>query len=86
MRELKNVIDWYLLGLKLGLSMEVLKKQEFDEGGSDMIHQWLKMEGATWERLATALAQAGEAENAKGVMKYCKVRILATINCTITSK
>lgn len=73
MRELKDVIDWYKLGLKLGFSKGVLEKQDFDEGGSDMIRQWLKMEGASWESLAPALAQAGELESAEKVKKYCKV-------------
>lgn len=73
MRELKDVIDWYSLGLELGFSKGVLKKQDFDEGGSDMIHQWLEMEGASWETLAPALAKAGEWQSEERVKKYCKV-------------
>ena len=38
-----------------------------------MIHQWLKMKGATWQSLAIALTDVGEEESAEKVNNYCKV-------------
>jgi len=72
MRELKDVVDWYSLGLALKLPKEVVEKH-YEEGGSNMIHQWLEMEGATWQNLATALADVGEEESAEKVNNYRKV-------------
>jgi len=72
MRELKDVVDWYSLGLALKLPKEVVEKH-YEEGGSNMIHQWLEMEGASWQSLVTVLADVGEEESADKVNKYCKV-------------
>lgn len=73
MRELKDVANWFSLGSELKLPKEVLEKQNFDEGGSEVIRQWLKMEGATWHTLATALENVGENGSADKAKKYCKV-------------
>ena len=57
-----------------GIPPEDGKYKHYEEGGSNMIHQWLEMEGATWQILATALADVGEEESAEKVNnKYCKV-------------
>lgn len=84
MRELKDVIDWYSLGVELKLPMEMLEKQDFDKGGSDMIREWLKMEGSTWQSLATALADAGEKDSEDKVKEYCEVLTFIS-NCIITA-
>ena len=84
MRELKDVVDWYSLGLALKLPKEMVEKQDFDEGGSNMIHQWLKMKGATWQSLAAALANVGEEESAEKVNNYCKVSCkFYIVNCIV---
>ena len=72
MNKLRDVVDWYSLGLELKIPKEVVEKH-YRMGRSDMIRQWLKMEGASWQSLATALAAVGEENSAKKVNKYCKV-------------
>ena len=70
---LKNVIDWFSLGLELGLLYPTLKKIEEDQGRKtdrcvmEMIAAWLQQQDnvskkgvPSWAVLQTALREIGE--------------------------
>ena len=64
--ELASVIDWFSLGLNLGLQKHELTKIERDYQGNDrrrveMLDLWLhRTPNATWEDVVRALQQMGE--------------------------
>ena len=64
--ELASVIDWFSLGLNLGLQKHELTKIERDYQGNDrrrveMLDLWLhRTPNVTWEDVVTALQQMGE--------------------------
>ena len=57
----KEITDWYGLGLQLCLPVNILDKirsnPDIDSHMRDMLHAWLQHDPeASWEKLATALA------------------------------
>ena len=56
----KEITDWYGLGLQLCLPVHILKKirsnPDIDNRMSDMLYEWLQYDPeASWEKLAAAL-------------------------------
>ena len=79
--ELATVINWFLLGLNLGLQKHELTKIERDYQGNDrrrveMSHLWLqRTPNATWEDVVRALQQMGENTVAENIReKYIRGR------------
>ena len=79
--ELASVIDWFSLGLNLGLQKHELTKIERDYQGNDrrrveMLDLWLqRTPNATWEDVVRALQQMGENVVAENIReKYIRER------------
>ena len=79
--ELASVIDWFSLGLNLGLQKHELTKIERDYQGNDrrrveMLDLWLhRTPNATWEDVVRALQQMGENVVAENIReKYIRRR------------
>ena len=79
--ELASVIDWFSLGLNLGLQKHELTKIERDYQGNDrrrveMLDLWLhRTPNATWEDVVRALQQMGENVVAENIReKYIRGR------------
>ena len=79
--ELASVIDWFSLGLNLGLQKHELTKIEHDYQGNDrrrveMLDLWLhRTPNATWEDVVRALQQMGENVVAENIReKYIRRR------------
>ena len=75
--ELASVIDWFSLGLNLGLQKHELTKIERDYQGNDrrrveMLDIWLhRTPNATWEDVVRALQQMGENTVAENIREKC---------------
>ena len=71
--ELATVVDWYQLGLNLGLPKHELTKIERDYQGNDrrrleMLDKWLRCTpNATWRDVVSALEQMGENRVAESI-------------------
>ena len=83
--ELASVVNWYDLGLNLGIKSSQLKVIEGDyhdqkRRKSEMLDCWLRIgENCSWEAIAKALSQIGEQEVANEIRKkYCSS---LTANC-----
>ena len=79
--ELAAVIDWFSLGINLGLQKHELTKIERDYQGNDrrrveMLYLWLqRTPNATWEDVVRALQQMGENAVAENIReKYVRGR------------
>ena len=81
--ELVMVINWFLLGINLGLPKHELSKiqQNYAHQGNDqqrveMLYLWLqRTPNATWEDVVRALEQMGENRVAENIHeKYIRVR------------
>ena len=79
--ELATVINWFLLGINLGLQKHELTKIERDYQGNDrrrveMLNLWLqRTPNATWEDVVDALQQMGENRVAENIReKYIRGR------------
>ena len=79
--ELASVIDWFSLGLNLGLQKHELTKIERDYQGNDrrrveMLDLWLqRTPNATWEDVVRTLQQMGENVVAENIReKYIRGR------------
>ena len=76
--ELATVVDWYQLGLNLGLPKHELTKIERDYQGNDrrrleMLDKWLRCTpNATWRDVASALEQMGENSVAESIRQKDK--------------
>ena len=73
--ELATVIDWYILGLKLGLPKHELDKidcdyQKNDRRKAEMLDLWLRRTpNATWDDVIRALEQMGENRVAENILQ-----------------
>ena len=81
--ELATVIDWFLLGINLGLPEHELSKirqnyahQGIDQQRVEMLNLWLRCTpNATWEDVVRALEQMGENRVAENIReKYIRGR------------
>ena len=76
--ELIAVVDWYQLGLNLGLPKHELDKIQQDYQGNDrqrleMLDKWLqRTPNAVWGDVVTALEQMGENRVAKNIRQKDK--------------
>ena len=77
--ELVTVINWFLLGINLGLPKHELSKiqQNYAHQGNDqqrveMLYLWLQCTpNATWEEVVRALEQMGENRVAENIREKC---------------
>ena len=77
--ELVTVINWFLLGINLGLPKHELSKiqQNYVHQGNDqqrveMLYLWLQRRpNATWEDVVRALHQMGENTVAEEIREKC---------------
>ena len=77
--ELVTVINWFLLGINLGLPKHELSKiqQNYAHQGNDqqrveMLYLWLqRTPNATWEDVVRALEQMGENRVAENIREKC---------------
>ena len=73
--ELATVVDWFGLGLNLGLPKHELDRIEHDYQGNDrrrveMLDLWLRCTPcATWEDVVRALEQMGEKRVAENILQ-----------------
>ena len=85
--ELDGMVDWFLLGVYLGVP--VGKLMEVEEAypkpsrrRAEMIIVWSKQEEPSWQKLVTALVGAGESERAISLAdKYGKLGACSCPKC-----
>ena len=79
LKELRQVTDWHMLGLYLEIPPQELNKirQQFLSEGverckAELFDLWLRRNpNASWDNVASALEQEGEAVLASGIRKGC---------------
>ena len=85
--ELDGMVDWFLLGVYLGVPVGKLKDVEEaytkpSRRRAEMIIVWSKQEEPSWQKLVTALVGAGESERAINLAdKYGKLGACSCPKC-----
>ena len=70
--ELDGMVDWFILGVYLGVPVGKLKDVEESyrmpsRRRAEMVLLWSKEEEPTWQRLVNSLVGAGERERARNL-------------------
>ena len=58
LKELDGVTEWRFFGLCLGIPPDELQKRTESSMKKDIVHKWLEMGQASWQKLVNALVGA----------------------------